>query len=222
MQVPYSKDTGLPYQTSETPETLPGGDLATLISLQQGFHANLLVFQDKEKDLMMNVTYGLNSLGLSAKYDQASASWKMCQDSYQLMMDGSLEKFSMIWPRSGIMLCGIAYQLPPLARITREIESGLWPTPLAQEGGQGINPKSRGKKLHIEVKKWPTPTAHLAKETNAPSEAKRNEPSLSSIVGGKLNPQFVEWLMGYPTDHTALNASETQSFQQLRKSSSKK
>jgi hypothetical protein len=59
---------------------------------------------------------------------------------------------------------------------------------------------------------WPTPTSHLAKETNAPSEANRNEPSISSIVGGSLNPQFVEWLMGYPKDWT-----EAQDFASGRK-----
>ena len=62
--------------------------------------------------------------------------------------------------------------------------------------------------LNDQVKMWPTPTAHLHKETNAPSEANRNEPSLVSIVSGglkangSLNPAWVEWLMGYPTGHT--------------------
>ena len=28
---------------------------------------------------------------------------------------------------------------------------------------------------------------------------------------GKLNPQWVEWLMGYPTDHTELRPLETAS-----------
>jgi hypothetical protein len=52
---------------------------------------------------------------------------------------------------------------------------------------------------------WPTPTAHNAKETNAPSEALRNEPTLASQVGGHLNPTWVEKLMGWPDDWTSLN-----------------
>jgi DNA (cytosine-5)-methyltransferase 1 len=57
-------------------------------------------------------------------------------------------------------------------------------------------------------KKFPTPTAHNAKETNAPSEALRNEPSLASIAGGALNPTWVEWLMGWPLGWTDLKPLE--------------
>jgi hypothetical protein len=47
-------------------------------------------------------------------------------------------------------------------------------------------------------KYWPTPTAHNAKETNAPSESERNTPTLAAQVGGQLNPDWVGWLMGFP------------------------
>jgi hypothetical protein len=40
-------------------------------------------------------------------------------------------------------------------------------------------------------------------------------------ASGRLNPQWVEWLMGYPIGWTALNASETPSFRKSRKSSAK-
>jgi hypothetical protein len=59
----------------------------------------------------------------------------------------------------------------------------------------------------------PTPTAHNAKETNAPSEATRNTPTLAAQVGGKLNPTWVEWLMGWPLGWTDLSASATDKFQ---------
>jgi DNA (cytosine-5)-methyltransferase 1 len=64
--------------------------------------------------------------------------------------------------------------------------------------------------------KWPTPTAHNAKETNAPSEAKRNEPTLASRVGGTLNPTWVEWLMGWPLEWTDLKPLEMDKFRQWR------
>lgn len=47
-------------------------------------------------------------------------------------------------------------------------------------------------------KYWATPTAHNAKETNAPSEMERNTQTLAALAGGKLNPTWVEWLMGFP------------------------
>jgi len=48
----------------------------------------------------------------------------------------------------------------------------------------------------------------MAKETNAPSEANRNEPSMASRVGGHLNPTWVEWLMGWPLEWTDLKPLE--------------
>lgn len=56
---------------------------------------------------------------------------------------------------------------------------------------------------------WPTPKAHDAKDTNAPSEANRNTPKLDSAVGGKLNPSWVEWLMMFPIGFTVLKAWAT-------------
>jgi len=87
----------------------------------------------------------------------------------------------------------------------------LWPTPTVcgNHNRKGLS-KTSGDGLATAVKKWPTPTAHMAKETNAPSEATRNEPRLSSLVGGRLNPQWVEsYLMGWPIDHTDLKPLET-------------
>jgi len=112
---------------------------------------------------------------------------------------------------------------------TEGTEFGLWPTPQANkttESGDIVNAdgtewdgmsKPHGAAtgrpittaLADKVKMWPTPTSHLAKETNAPSEANRNEPTLVSVVSGgtkangSLNPAWVEWLMGYPIGHTA-------------------
>jgi hypothetical protein len=62
-------------------------------------------------------------------------------------------------------------------------------------------------------KKFPTPTAHNAKETNAPSESERNTPTLAAQAGGKLNPMWVEWLMGWPLGWTDLKPLETDKFQ---------
>lgn len=62
-----------------------------------------------------------------ASFDPLSSSWKTSQRS--LVED--LERFSETWPRSGMMLGGTAYQLPPLAPLTAATGSGLLPTPEA-------------------------------------------------------------------------------------------
>ena len=73
---------------------------------------------------------------------------------------------------------------------------------------------------------WPTPTAHISKEGGYPGEYRRKTKSLTAIAtnseglphsSGKLNPMFVEWLMGFPINHTALKHSETQSSRKSRK-----
>ena len=44
----------------------------------------------------------------------------------------------------------------------------------------------------------PTPTTQDANNNGGPSQAKRHTPPLNSVAGGKLNPRWVEWLMGWP------------------------
>jgi DNA (cytosine-5)-methyltransferase 1 len=87
-----------------------------------------------------------------------------------------LEPLSVTFPRWGMILGGVLWE-----RITQE--------PITSEAGSGY---------------WPTPTAHNAKEGNYPAERTRKTPTLASLVGGKLNPTWVEWLMGWPLGWTDL------------------
>ncbi|MGE4446629.1 MAG: hypothetical protein AB7C92_08330, partial [Synergistaceae bacterium] len=76
----------------------------------------------------------------------------------------------------------------------------MWPTPRAG------NPGSRkagtgGKVLAEEVKKslmWPTPREFMYKD----STTDRNKGNLGEVVGGQLNPAWVEWLQGFPVGWT--------------------
>ena len=108
-----------------------------------------------------------------------------------------------------------------------------WPTPNAGLGDRGSSVNMaikamKGEKrpsgariqkdLGAMVKLYPTPTAHISKEGAYPSEYHRNTPSLTSVAtqkddkppqSGSLNPEWVEWLMGFPIGHTDLKRSET-------------
>jgi len=110
---------------------------------------------------------------------------------------------------------GEFWELPTLEPLTKETGSGLWPTPTVcgNYNRKGVSATS-GDGLATAVAKWPTPTAHNAKETNAPSELKRNTPTLASQAGGTLNPTWVEWLMGWPLAWTDLKPLETDKFRQ--------
>lgn len=87
----------------------------------------------------------------------------------------------------------------------------MYPTPTATAGGYNKSPGKNSKPrptLTTMARKnlWPTPTARDA-SSRGPSEANRKSPCLDHLagngIGGQLNPMWVEWLMGYPTDHTA-------------------
>lgn len=96
---------------------------------------------------------------------------------------------------------------------------GMWPTPTVSgnHNRKGASPTS-GDGLATAVLKrglWATPTAHDAKDTGtAPSEGRRNSPCLAYQAGGKLNPTWVEWLMGWPLGQTDLKPLEMGRFQQ--------
>lgn len=94
-------------------------------------------------------------------------------------------EFSGTWPRWGSMRSGAVYQRESKAR------------PMCATGSGFV----------------PTPTTHNAKECAAPSEYTRNTPTLAAVAGGKLNPEWTEWLMGWPTGWTDLEPLGTDRFQ---------
>ena len=90
----------------------------------------------------------------------------------------------------------------------------MWPTPttlrgISKEAAEKEWERKGSADLRMAVHLWPTPTAHNAKETTAPSENDRNTPTLAAQVGGQLNPTWVEWLMGWPLGWTDLKPLAT-------------
>lgn len=102
-------------------------------------------------------------------------------------------------------------------------EHRMWPTPTADDASN-VNPKPnrfRGLVAAVNDNPWPTPTyGKLAGGTGGMEqiEAKYLAGEITSEErramragnGGKLNPMWVEWLMGFPLGWTDLEASETQ------------
>lgn len=97
-----------------------------------------------------------------------------------------------------------------------DIMEGLkrWPTPRVSDiRGEGAGAAGRrmaqgaGCTLAGAVKLWPTPTVRdsntIAKVTRG-ANASRGGTPLPIAVGGTLNPQWVEWLMGYKIGYTDL------------------
>lgn len=89
----------------------------------------------------------------------------------------------------------------------------MWPTPRAEyDSGRH---RGQPDTLHSAVKTWPTPTARDWKSGKGKTQVDRGRSpgsaSLSEANGGSLNPDFVEWLMGYPRGWTVCAASGTRS-----------
>ena len=143
--------------------------------------------------------------GSLARYSQDSRLWKTPQYS---LLEG-LDEFSGTWPRWGTMRDGECWELSTPVLPTSETESGLWPTPRAQDSYERSNWKTivaanengtaqmtLTRKIKYESRMW--------KDSGSPSEYKRNEVPLAAQVGGQLNPTWVEKLMGWPDDWTLL------------------
>jgi len=106
-----------------------------------------------------------------------------------------------------------------------------WPTPRAQEPARTSVGYGRGLKELVEgktqIQRWPTPDANCGmrgtqeiwlptRPSGQPAQYTINQAVRDSdpqITGGKLNPMWVEWLMGWPLGWTDLNPLEMDKFQ---------
>jgi hypothetical protein len=95
----------------------------------------------------------------------------------------------------------------------------LFPTPTVSGNynREGVSVRSRDG-LATHVKKYPTPAARDYRSPNKkPYQqrgGKKKGEQLPNVVGGQLNPDWVEWLMGWPIGWTALEPLEMDRFQQ--------
>jgi len=128
-------------------------------------------------------------------------------------------------PNWGMMQDGACWELGTSARPIKEIGCGylpkLAPTPRAQEPGSTsegygdcLNDVAKGRKGWNKT--WPTPQAQDAKNVNQTKSAYQTLPKtmLKREGSGRLNPPWVEWLMGWPIGWTDLKPLETGRYQQ--------
>ena len=168
--------------------------------------------------------YGEKWRGLLAKYSPDTHSLKTAQLSLLEDLTGCCATL----PRWGLMLDGELYPQPMLEPFTEENESGYWPTPTCDSA---TDMRSRyaqgGMPLTMAVKMWPTPQASDNRDRgNASTPAikrrieKGKQVMLSMCVSsenGRLNPDWTEWLMGWPIGHTDLKPLGTGRFREWRR-----
>lgn len=91
---------------------------------------------------------------------------------------------SVTLPKWGMTANGSVYQHHLSELRIKESEHGLLPTPVADDTGHRKNRYAQGGR------------------------------PLSYVIGGKLNPEFVEWMMGWPIGWTELKPLATDRFQE--------
>jgi hypothetical protein len=99
--------------------------------------------------------------------------------------------------------------------------TSLWPTPRANDaekrGNFDLDNPRNG--LAAAARKWPTPCARDWRTGDRPESRRArmrtsgewHSPNLNDVAapGGHLNPEWTEWLMGFPIGHTELPPSGT-------------
>jgi len=155
------------------------------MSSAEGSHARTSAPRERAlASLASEAAYGVSTPALLASFDPDTSSWR----TWQLCLVEGLARFSESWPRSGLMLSGIAYQLPPLAPLTDEIVSGLWATPTVNGNynRKGAS-KSSGDGLATQVRMWPTPTRVYTRADWSPERihARQEEVKAATLAKGK-------------------------------------
>ena len=153
-----------------------------LMSYLAAFPARTLASQDEAQDLTgSEVDYGERWHGLLARYDQDIHLWRTVQCS----LLGGLNESLQTLPQWGMTVGGELYLLPTLVQTIDAKESGfthVWGTPKAQDSRHALRDRGKG---------------NLGEQVSGLHN------------GGKLNPTWTEWLMGWPLEWTDLKPLET-------------
>ena len=159
-----------------------------LTSFLEGFHARTFPQQDEE------LASTENEADCGVKWHALCRKFDHVSFSWKThrcLFGEDLPLYSLILPKWGMMRDGELFRRTTPEHLTNENASGLWATPTARDWKSG-------------------------KASQATME--RNSRPLSEQVGGNLNPQWVEWLMGWPIEWTDLKPLETDKFQQWQRS----
>lgn len=132
--------------------------------------------------------FSMRSLGLLAKYDHLSFSWK----TFQRSLFEASETLSESFPGFGMTVGGEFYPLRTWGRRTDEIDGGSLPTPCTVDGGSYFNKsKSSGATNRptlgamAKFSLWPTPRANKVGGYSSPGF----RPTLEQVVKSQTDRQ---------------------------------
>jgi len=160
---------------------------------------------------------------LFAKYDQGIFLSKTSQDSF---LTNSCQSYSESFPKWGSMHSGECFRQEMWVAPILEKESSSWPTPAMRDykGTYNTIVRKDGKCRLDQLANASIYTGPLAqaKQKNG-NESSNNDPTSPQPLKKRLNPNFVEWLMGVPVgwslpipiDQNAYKRWETESSRLL-------
>ena len=175
-------------------------------------HAKTSLLQELEEAWQVSeVDFFMRSCGWPKKSDPDSYSLKTSLESgkrHSIPLSGN-------WPISGTIADGVLYPLKPLGHLTKGKDGSFlqnkWATPTVQDAKNNGGPSQWNRNsapLNVQVQKFPTPTcmdaANKPRGPRKPHPGGGQKPPLLSVVGDKLNPDWVELLMGLPVGWTKL------------------
>jgi len=183
--------------TTCEPSTAVRGTAELTLCLEAS-HAKTLARTEAAPDSKgSDLDSGAKWQGSLAKYDRVSRLWRTAQ--FSLLADS--EGFSETWPKWGSMRGGVAF----LRRRSERLTSG---------NGSGFALGLVRKPTHSV----PTPTAsdHIQRKcTNGLFNPETNKAmNLNRLLGGVPNPDWSEWLMGWPIRWTDLRPLATARFRE--------
>ena len=207
------------YGTTCAPLTECHGADSSMWSAEDSLVPTSVAQEKAQESMASSLDCGEKWRASFARFDRATSSWRTVQCS----LLGESDESSVIWPRSGMTVDGHAYPLPSAARHISVIGSGFWQTPSATDADKG----GCGDLLHYvktgHQRGFPTPRANDAeKRGNFDATNPRNglagfvrQIPTQSAAGGRLNPEWVEWLMGWPTGSTAFLPLEMDKYHEF-------
>ena len=182
----------------------------------QGSRANHTAWREKVAAMVTSVTCGTRLHELSQNFARAGFSAKILPVCSPALVSGTSHEFLPTLTRWGIACRGEFGAHVMSEHRTKGKGCSLLPTPntSGMDGGSNSR-KARGGNVMRFVEKFPTPCA-----SGWGNEGSRNILKKQGICGkeynqmiqgngGKLNPAWVEWLMGFPIGWTDLGASAT-------------
>ena len=197
-----------PSGMTSTPSTLLSG-MASLMSSLLGSPVKDSRSQANKEEQPTPETNGRKRNELSKKFDQAELFSKTSRES-----ESTSESWPEILPIWGMIQGGELFPLEKPEPCTFGRDGIVWPTPRSRDWKAGYGPRYLRKRSSplpdtVDYNEnyetiWPTPNAH--------------EPRLGyqdrskGKKGTRLNPDWVEWLMGWPIGWTSLDPLPAENF----------